>query len=292
MDQTQKQNSVQDFYDQVGWQKVAQDRYQNTRYEDLRPVSSDYIRRCHQRVGRHLPPAGGMLLDAGSGPVQYDAYLAYSAGYKKRVCLDISIVALQEARKRLGEHGEYVVADVSRLPFVENAFDGVVSLHTLHHLSEEGQLNAYQEIYRVMKSGGSAVIVNGWTHSPLMGFFQPLVGVMEKAGIFIARLRGKSAPSKKSVQTEGAPEKPTGTFVKKMDAARLRAQLKPLMPFEIRVWRSVSVRFMRAVIHTALGGRIWLRLLFWLEERFPRWFGEKGQYPMVIIRKSNGGRHE
>jgi hypothetical protein len=39
------------------------------------------------------------------------------------------------------------------------------------------------------------------------------------------------------------------------------------------------------MIHAVTGGRLWLRLLFWLEERFPRYFAEQGQYPMVIIRK-------
>ena len=50
---------------------------------------------------------------------------------------------------------------------------------------------------------------------------------------------------------------------------------------------SVNVRFLRAVIHQSLGGRWWLRLLFWLEERFPHYFGEKGQYPLVIVRKNS-----
>ena len=55
------------------------------------------------------------------------------------------------------------------------------------------------------------------------------------------------------------------------------------MEFEILVWRSVSVRWLRALIHGLTGGRLWLRLLFWLEERFPRWFGENGQYPLVVV---------
>jgi hypothetical protein len=45
------------------------------------------------------------------------------------------------------------------------------------------------------------------------------------------------------------------------------------------------VRFLRAVIHAPLAGRLWLRLLFRLEERFPAWFGERGQYPLVVITK-------
>jgi hypothetical protein len=57
------------------------------------------------------------------------------------------------------------------------------------------------------------------------------------------------------------------------------------MPVEIRVWRSVSVRFLRTFIHDGKGGRQLLRLLAWLEERFPRFFGEKGVYPLIVIRK-------
>ena len=57
------------------------------------------------------------------------------------------------------------------------------------------------------------------------------------------------------------------------------------MPVEIYVWRSVSVRFLRALIHPGLGGRAWLRLLYSLEERFPHFFGERGKYPMVVIHK-------
>ncbi|NPV57092.1 MAG: class I SAM-dependent methyltransferase, partial [Anaerolineae bacterium] len=273
MSQPRIQDSVQDFYDRVGWQKGADDLYQNARYEDLRPVSREYIHRCHLRVGRHLPPGGDMLLDAGSGPVQYEEYLTYSAGYRKRVCLDISIVALQEARQRLGDQGEYVVADVARLPFASAVFDGAVSLHTLHHLSEDEQLHAYREIHRVLMPDRRAVVVNGWTYSPLMRFFQPLVAVMEWVGIAIARLRGKPTPTKPTGKAAGQQERPTGTFVRKLDARRLRDQLDPIMPYEIRAWRSVSVRFLRAVIHAPLAGKYWLRLLFWLEERFPRWFG-------------------
>jgi len=26
-------------------------------------------------------------------------------------------------------------------------------------------------------------------------------------------------------------------------------------------------------------------LIFWLEERFPRFFGENGQYPLIVIEK-------
>ena len=91
---------VREFYDQVGWSQEEDGNYQNARYEDLRPVSREYIHKTRLRVNRHLLSEGKYLLDAGSGPVQYDEYKTYSAGYDYRVCADISITALQEAKKR------------------------------------------------------------------------------------------------------------------------------------------------------------------------------------------------
>src|SRR5512139_3622721 len=123
---------VREFYDRVGWQEQSDGFYQNASYEDLRPVSHEYIHRCHLRVLRHLNPTGRFLLDAGSGPIQYPEYLEYSKAYQFRVCADISIVALQEARKRIGSHGLFVVCDVANLPFRLDCFDGEISLHTLH----------------------------------------------------------------------------------------------------------------------------------------------------------------
>ncbi len=317
MTEAEIKQRVRQFYDRVGWQTVTGADgaavYQNARYEDLRPVARDYIHRCHLRVGRFLKPAGRFLLDAGSGPVQYPEYLTYSEGYQRRVCVDISIVALQEARQRIGDHGLFVVADVANLPFRPEPFEGVVSLHTLHHLPLEEQAKAYAELYRVLQPGATAVVVNGWTDSPLMRRLGWLVRGMERLGALASRLRarkpapvsrptpagspvgGESGPANRAESEAGAgapgqqeaKKEPTGTFINKLDAAWLERNLggKLGITYAIYPWRSVSVRFLRAVIHGVTGGRLWLRLLFWLEERFPRFFAEKGQYPMVIIRK-------
>ena len=288
MDDLEIKEQVRQFYNQVGWQMVGDGLYQNARYEDLRPVSSEYIHRCHLRVKRFLIPNGVYLLDAGSGPIQYPDYLVYSQGYRYRVCLDISFVALVEARKRIGGCGLYVVADVANLPFKPGVFGGVVSLHTLHHLPQDEQKTAYRELYRVLAPGSAAVVVNGWTESALMKRLQWLVNLMERLGTRLAANRATPASEKTNPKKDpqAQPAGPTGTYIHKQDAGWLRAQLQG-MDVEIRCWRSVNVRFLRAVIHRSLGGRMWLKLLFWLEERFPHYFGEKGQYPLVIVRKDS-----
>lgn len=286
MNESDVKQEVRQFYDRVGWQEVSAGVYQNARYEDLRPVSREYIHRCHLRVGRHLKPAGRFLLDAGSGPIQYPEYLTYSQGYQRRVCLDISIVALEEARKRIGGHGLFVVADVANLPFAPDVFDGVVSLHTLHHLPLSEQEKAYTELYRVLAPLSTAVLVNGWTDSPLMRRTRWKVALFEAVGTRIAWLRGKKDAAAPAAQPKPArAAEPVGTYIQKLDAAWLRRMLAGKMDLQIGVWRSVNVRFLRAVIHAPLGGRLWLRLLYALEERFPRWFGENGQYPLIVIRK-------
>jgi hypothetical protein len=113
---------------------------------------------------------------------------------------------------------------------------------------------------------------------------------MERVEAFVARLRGKQKPDLSATDASARADvpvrkKPSGTFINKLDPNWLRLNVGMQMDYELYPWRSVSVRFLRAVIHDATGGRLWLRLLFWLEERFPRFFAEKGQYPMVIIRK-------
>ena len=267
---------VREFYNQVGWQEISEGLYQNARYEDLRPVSQEYIHRCHMRVMRYLAPAGRFLLDAGSGPIQYPEYLEYSRGYQQRVCADISHTALKEAQKRLGEKGLYVVADVTRLPFAADRFDGLVSLHTIHHLPVSEHLDAYLDLYRVLAPDRTAVVVNGWDTSPLMDFFDRIK----------ARLKGrKGNPRANGYLENTAEEDSRGTFVNKNNPAWLKQALDGRFRYKIRVWRSASTNFLRFFIRTRWGGRAWLRLLFWLEDRFPRFFGEKGLYPMVVITK-------
>ncbi len=276
---------VREFYDRVGWQQVGEGQYQNARYEDLRPVSWEYIHRCHLRVGRFLKPVGKYLLDAGSGPVQYPEYVTYSQGYQYRVCVDISIVALQEARKRLGPKALCVVADVSNLPLKPDVFEGVVSLHTLHHLTLEDHQRAYDELYRVLAPASRAVVVNGWTTSVLMTAVDPLVRVAEWLQALRHPGSRQPAPTEEKSAVDPGQKRPNGTFTQKLNAEWLKQVLNGRIKYEIRAWRTVHVRFLRALIHSWLGGRFWLRILFWLEDRFPRFFGEKGQYPLVILYK-------
>lgn len=283
-----RKQDVRAFYDQIGWKMESDGFYQNARYEDLRPVSREYIDNCHLRINRHLVKDGKYLLDAGSGPIQYPAYLTYMEGYQYRVCADISIVALKEARNRIKQRGLFVVCDVADMPFKSDTMDGIVSLHTLHHLPLPDQKKAYYDLYRTLKPGKKAAVVNGWTESTLMKKWFWLVKLMEKIGYQFKKLGGgvknSSAGNTQSDQSRKKTSIQTGTFVEKLNEQWLINEL-PEIPFSIFVWRSVSVRFMRAVIHPMLAGKLWLKILYWLEEKKPRFYGINGQYPLIVIHK-------
>jgi SAM-dependent methyltransferase len=286
--ETEIKRQVQEFYDHVGWKMVSESCYQNARYEDLRPVVRGYIHRCHMRVARHLEPVGRYLLDAGSGPIQYPEYLEYSRGYKFRVCADISRVALMEARSRIEDHGLYVVADIANLPFKGDVFEGLVSLHTIHHLPSHEHLQAYQELYRVLAPTYKAVVVNGWSKSAFMSVMRPLIYLTLRFLEFYRRMTGRHDGVASEAQASNS-HNCTGqhrTFVSRHDAKWLQREVAPLIPLRIFVWRSVSTSFLRTMIHPRLGGRWLLSILFWMEERFPSLFGRFGQYPLIVIRKA------
>jgi ubiquinone/menaquinone biosynthesis C-methylase UbiE len=286
--ETDIKRQVREFYDQIGWQEVSEGLYQNARYEDLRPVSSAYIHHCHMRVARHLKPRGRYLLDAGSGPIQYPEYLEYSRGYDYRVCADISIQALIEARKRIGVHGLFVVADIANMPFAPEVFDGVVSLHTIHHLPLAEHFRAYKEIYRVLIPDRTGVVVNGWNQPPLAVTLKRLRRFTLRMQGFINHRLLRRERLREDLNPVGALQDENqvkSTFVDKNHPAWFKRKIGARLPLEIYVWRSVSVKDLRTFIHPRWGGRGILHALFWLEERFPRWFGENGQYPLVLIRK-------
>jgi hypothetical protein len=98
--------------------------------------------------------------------------------------------------------------------------------------------------------------------------------------------RGKKLKVSPSVvSNETLKPTPTGTFTLHITPEWLKDRLTGKVNFQIRVWRSVSVRFLRSVIHPWLLGKMWLKLLFWLEDRYPVYYGENGQYPLIVIQK-------
>ena len=102
----------------------------------------------------------GKLLDVACGPGVVTAALAPEAG--SVVAFDATEQMLEKARARCTKAGLGNVAfrsgDAENLPFEDAEFDGVVTRLAIHHFANPQR--ALDEMFRVLRPGGTAVIVD------------------------------------------------------------------------------------------------------------------------------------
>jgi ubiquinone/menaquinone biosynthesis C-methylase UbiE len=266
---------VQDFYNQRGWHTDESGNYEDAViFEDLRDVSKEYLKRCHDRVSRFLNPSGQYMLDAASGALQFEDYLQYSANYKYRVCVDLSFQALSEVKKKLGNKALCVLCDMTKLPFKDNMMDGFISLNTIYHIPQDEQATAITELYRVLAEKGKGIVVYDWyKHSPWMNFwllpFRGTVFIKNRVADVLRKVIGSKKQNKMLY----------------FYAHNYEYFRKNLPPFKVRVWRSVSVPFMKGYIHSWFFGKQILNWIYNKEEKEPEKCGLRGEYPMLVFEK-------
>ncbi len=278
-----EKRSVQAFYDDRGWSRdEAGDGFADgSLFDDLRPATEAYRRRANERVREALPPRGELMLDAASGAIQFADYVRFSEGYGRRVCVDLSRRGLVEARRRIREHGLFVLADVTRLPFAAGAFDAVVSLHTLYHVPADEQSTFLSEIARVLRAGQRAVVVSAWTSSP-WDLALRVPGALRRRARALGRrlLRAEAHPA--AVAPLASEEPPL--YFHPTPRSWLRAHVPPAIRLESRCWRSVSVDVLRRLPDSGWGP-VFTRWLSRAEDRWPRLFAWLGVYPLLVLEK-------
>ena len=289
---------VYNFYSSVGWSKKPDGSYVDSEAEDKRPVSAEYINRCHERLGRWLNGSGGYFLDCASGPVQYPQYLAYSRNYGKRVCVDFSFAALAEARATHKDHVLCVMADITKLAFRDSSFDAVLSMHTVYHVPESEQSQAFDELYRCTRPGRRCVVVYSLGDSSILNrllripvrAFNLLTGRSSRFRELVGQVRRRFEQRATREPVAATISTPAGFYPH--DWNWLTAHVLGQYDRPVVVpWRSLSVPAMRKLIHPQMLGRKILRLVYRLEDRFPHALARIGQYPTIVITKaaSKGG---
>jgi ubiquinone/menaquinone biosynthesis C-methylase UbiE len=279
---------VQEFYDNFGWDRGDDGFYRDTStFVDLRPVLDDYYRKTHRLVKSFIPAHGQYFLDAGCGAIANAEDLQYSLGYRWRVCVDFSKRALWEARSRLGAEGFFVLADITKLPFKDNVFDGTVSAHVLYHVPEDEQEAALRELHRTVKRGGSCVIIYTWPIcwlTKVATFAQALGSIVMIPTTFWRNLSRATAPQPKNVRESRQSHPPI--YYHPHDYQWFDNTLPSEWDFDIRCWRSVDKIFTTTLVPNNFLGRLLMNLIFWFETRFPHLSARIGRYPMVVLRKA------
>jgi SAM-dependent methyltransferase len=241
---------VERFYEEAGWKTENGVTGDAGKFENLRESARRYVTACRLRVLRHIPPRGEHFLDMASGPLQYDEYLDYSRGYAKRHCVDLSARAIEGARRRIGDHGVFHHGNFLDLPFEDDFFDCTVSLHTIYHIDGDRQAEAVRKLLRVTKPG------------------RPVIIVYSNPDALYHRIR---------------KSRTTGVLYFKAHPHEWWDQFRDEAEVKLFPWRSFSAPLEKKLIPDHFLGRIAFRILFGLEELFPRLFVRFGQYPMVVL---------
>ena len=104
--------------------------------------------------------AHGRLIDIACGPGVVTAALAPNAAAV--VAFDATDEMLAKAKARCAKAGldnvEFKSGDAEHLPFADAQFDGAVTRAAVHHFAEPQ--NAINEMFRVLRPGGIAVIAD------------------------------------------------------------------------------------------------------------------------------------
>ena len=259
----EEKESTRQYYDNFGWQKGDGSYRDVQAFTDMRSAPWSYTKRCIRRVGKHLPSAGRYLLDVASGPIPYPEYMSLHDGFDRRICVDLSIEALKEARRKLGDRGIYILGDLTRLPLQDGSVDAAVSFHTIYHIPADEQEKAFTELYRVLRRSGKAAIIYSWGYSALASRLQRF---LDKMGV---------PPAK---GTTGS-----GLYYHGHKKEWFFGKTWPFR-YEVRGWRTIGGDDLQRMGDGPMF-RLAYGALYALESMFPSFFGRHGQYPLILISK-------
>jgi len=270
---------VFDYYNEVNYKvkdslKIYED---SPKWVDFREVSSKYIKNSFTKASKFYPNQGEYILDIASGPIGLQEYISLSDGYTYRVCVDISINALIQAKINLdkaGKKGIYICGDITNIPIQDNSVDTVLSQHTLYHIPKNDQQKAIEEMYRVAKPESKIVIIYCWFyHSWFMNLSLNLIQIYRILRHFAGKIYVKVFKSKPRL------------YFFPHSARWFRKTFTFGKDIEFYCWRSTNKYFLNLYIHKWFFGKKILEKLTQLEDKYSKFMSKFGEYPAIVITK-------
>ena len=122
--------------------------------------------RLHRRVVARLAldrPAAVLDVGCGTGTLTRQIYDALPATAPRRVCgVDAAEAMIAVANRKAGDRPglEFAAALAEELPYPDASFDRVLSTFFFHHLNYDLKVKSLAEIWRVLRPGGQAAILD------------------------------------------------------------------------------------------------------------------------------------
>ena len=122
--------------------------------------------RLHRQVVARLAldqPAAVLDIGCGTGTLTRQIYDALPAEAPRRVCgVDAAEAMIAVANRKAGPRPglEFAAALAEELPYPDASFDRVLSTFFFHHLNVDLKIKSLAEIWRVLRPGGQAAILD------------------------------------------------------------------------------------------------------------------------------------
>lgn len=134
---------------------------------------------------RMYPPREGMrVLDIGCGTGTNLSF--YHPAGCEVFGIDLSPAMVEMARKKLGDRAEILLGDASQMPYVDNLYDLVTTVMTLHEMPDQIRSTVISEMIRVLKPNGYILITDfhpgpirfpkGWMYKSIALVFEIAAG--------------------------------------------------------------------------------------------------------------------
>jgi len=253
-------DTVAEFYDRYGWvdqgQGILGDHQSFRRFP---PPYSDYSPKCMERTVALFSNKEGSLLIVGGGNMP-DSHCRIAARFQQVTCLDISTVALDLAKQKLGNMASFRHESILETSLPSHSFDAVLCAHVVYHIDKDLQENAVRQMIRLAKSGGRIIIIyaNPWSIFMLPG------AILREIHRIVKRPR--------PLYYYAYPLSWWKRFT-----TDCHLTLAP--------WEVIGGRQATALLRTKLLATEFFKCAAWFEKKAPRIAVKLWQYPIVILDK-------
>jgi SAM-dependent methyltransferase len=263
--------NVKQFYDVRGWSTFDGGSFlDNALWEDQRPVAKAYQARCRQRIVHALEGTErGLLIDAGSGPVQHEEFHEAHKRFSQTILLDLSQIALSQVR-RVGSYHR-VVGSLTELPIKSECVDAVMCVNSVNHVSADLQEQAVMELLRITKRDARLVFVS----------YNP-----GRIGL------SKNMSSKHLSNNSGAPDENTKLLARARQDLYFHApqacwwsRFTPWASVTLRPYRYLFVTDLQRLVPDDWRGRLVLAAVGLFERFCPTFAARRGAYYLILMRK-------
>jgi SAM-dependent methyltransferase len=267
-----EEEKVRNFYDTYGWVKQAGISGEDRQFRDFSPPYYPYHDGVNARTIACFADLNGKLLMAGGGDLP-ETHVTIANKFSETTCLDISKVAIDIARNKLENRGEFILGSILEIPKPDDHFDAVYCAHVIYHIERDLQGKAVRELIRVTKPGGRIVVI----YSNPDSLPSRIVRYKSKLPV-LWKLKRKNPHSRPDAK--GRP--PLYFFSHPLS---WWAEFGDECSVEIRPWDVMGNVQEEAILINDTIASLGYRMCSWLESKDPARAAHWWSYPLVILTK-------